>query len=211
MTCSDLPCTSCTRLTRLSASQAKAAFGTRPAPSHARLGQRLVSGAEKKADGEKKKPEEPTKSENTEKVQKAEKGSDKGSQVVEKVRFAARPHYSHHGTSQLQPDPVLATCRKIARRTSFSLLPTSHCRTWTEPCQPIMALILLACQILRALVASSTLSGSDTAKSFIADGRQLLQVRTLQTTAPSIWPDPEARCNHLLPMCFAGPCWELQA
>ena len=57
--------------------QAKAALGVKPA-SHARLGHRLISRAEKKG-------EEPTKSENKDKVEKAEKGSDKGSQVVEKV------------------------------------------------------------------------------------------------------------------------------
>ncbi len=38
----------------------------------------MISRAEKKG-------EEPTKSENKDKVQKAEKGGDKGSQVVEKV------------------------------------------------------------------------------------------------------------------------------
>ncbi len=52
--------------------------------SHARLGQRLISRADpsgkKASEGE-----EPTKSENKGKVEKAEKGGDKGSQVVEKV------------------------------------------------------------------------------------------------------------------------------
>lgn len=68
-----------------SVSQAKAAFGVKPASSQVRLGHRLVSRAEKKGGADKKKPEEDTKSENTEKVQKAEKGGEKGSQIVEKV------------------------------------------------------------------------------------------------------------------------------
>ncbi len=63
--------------------QVKAAFGPKPV-SHARLGQRLISRADpsgkKASEGE-----EPTKSENKGKVEKAEKGGDKGSQVVEKV------------------------------------------------------------------------------------------------------------------------------
>ncbi|DBB04999.1 hypothetical protein WJX82_000920 [Trebouxia sp. C0006] len=63
--------------------QVKAAFGPKPV-SHARLGQRLISRADpsgkKASEGE-----EPTKSENKGKVEKAEKGGDKGSQVVEKT------------------------------------------------------------------------------------------------------------------------------
>lgn len=65
--------------------QVKAAFGPKPV-SHARLGQRLISRADpsgkKASEGE-----EPTKSENKGKVEKAEKGGDKGSQVVEKVNL----------------------------------------------------------------------------------------------------------------------------
>lgn len=45
----------------------------------------MVSRAEKKGGADNKKPEEDTKSENTEKVQKAERGGGKGSQIVEKV------------------------------------------------------------------------------------------------------------------------------
>ncbi|KAL3161365.1 Photosystem I chlorophyll a/b-binding protein 3-1, chloroplastic [Trebouxia sp. C0010 RCD-2024] len=63
--------------------QAKAAFGVKPASKQVRLGHRLVSHAEKK--GADKKPQEDTKSENTEKVQKAERGGEKGSQIVEKT------------------------------------------------------------------------------------------------------------------------------
>ena len=48
------------------------------------MGHRLVSHAEKKGDADKK-PQEDTKSENTEKVMKAERGGEKGSQIVEKV------------------------------------------------------------------------------------------------------------------------------
>lgn len=64
--------------------QAKAAFGVKPVSSRARLGQRLISRADpsgkKGSEGE-----ESTKSESKGKVEKAEKGGEKGSQVVEKV------------------------------------------------------------------------------------------------------------------------------
>lgn len=73
-----------TRLTLSSVSQAKAALGVKPVSKQVRLGHRMVSHAEKKG-GADKKPQEDTKSENTEKVQKAERGGEKGSQIVEKV------------------------------------------------------------------------------------------------------------------------------
>lgn len=57
----------------------------------------MVSHAEKKGGADKKKPEEDTKSENTEKVQKAEKGGGKGSQIVEKVTDMLQPSRRYCG------------------------------------------------------------------------------------------------------------------
>ena len=64
--------------------QAKAAFGAKPAPQprFARVVLRAKGGK-----GVAEKGEEPTKSEDSEKVEKAEKSKDKGSQALSKVRL----------------------------------------------------------------------------------------------------------------------------
>lgn len=159
-----------TRLTLSSVLQAKAAFGVKPASKQVRLGHRLVSHAEKK--GADKKPQEDTKSENTEKVQKAERGGEKGSQIVEKVGNMLELGHalSLHGVKGLDVNCPLF-CRRTARRTCYSLPPTSPFHTLTAHCLLTTGSTLWVYQTPRVLEVSSTQTGSDTVRSSTADGR----------------------------------------